>query len=52
MKSPDEKLIKLEARLKVISDQREKNINRFILPLEIKMEKLNDEIFKLKYRTP
>ncbi len=34
-----------------LSDQREKNINRYILPIEIKMQELKDKIRKKENET-
>lgn len=38
----------LEERLAALSDQREKNINRYIIPIEIKMSELQEKIEKKK----
>lgn len=37
-----------EEKLSKLSEQREKNINRYILPIEIKMSELEDKINKAK----
>ncbi len=42
------KLKKLEERLKLLSNKKEDIIDRKILPIEIKMDKLEEEIKSLK----
>lgn len=34
----------LEERLQALSDQRERNVNRYIIPIEIKMSEIRDKI--------
>ena len=36
----------LEERLLALSNQREKNVNRYVIPIEIKMAELRDKIKK------
>lgn len=44
MTKKEQYIIKLEK----LSDQREKNVNRYILPLEIKMVELREKIRKIE----
>lgn len=46
--STEQKIARLNARLQKLSDRRENNVNRYIIPIEIKMSDLNDKIDELK----
>lgn len=37
-----------EEKLEKLSDQRERNVNRYIIPIEIKMQELRDKIRSAK----
>lgn len=47
MESNTRKLNALRIKLKSVENQRERNINRYILPLEQKIEEIEDKIKKL-----
>ncbi len=44
----EQKLTKLKARYNKLSDQRERYVNRYMLPLEIKMDELEEKIKALE----
>lgn len=46
----NKKRCSLEERLQALSAQRERNVNRYIIPIEIKMSELRDRIENQKLK--